>query len=342
MIAKAARKQAHLPAVSTTLGRAVGVIATSLCCLGAQAASQVPTETWPKKPVRLVVPFGAGGMPDILARVIADKLAKKNGQPFVVDNRSGAGGNVGAGIVARANPDGYHFLMTPGSVLTMNPSLYAQVPFDADSFIPTSLVVDMALLLVVQSKNPAKDVDGLISAAKRDAGKLIFSSPGAGSGLHLAIELFQRSAGVVIQHVPYKSGGEALTAVLSGQAVGSFTTPPVAMPQIKAGTLRALAVVGSKRLSQLPDIPATSEAGLVGFDVSSWFGLVAPANTPLSIVKRLSAQTAEALHEADVQQRLVDLGVHPIGSTPEEFTRFLQQDRAKWDEIIRAAHIRLE
>ena len=314
----------------------------TLGCVGAQVAAAGTAQTWPTKPVRMVVGFGAGGVADVLGRYVAEKLAKYNGQAFVIDNRPGAAGNIGAGIVARANPDGYHFLYTPGSVLTMNPSLYAQVPFDAESFAPVSLLADMAVLLVVHPKNAAKNLAEFIAAARRDAGKMNFSSPGAGSSLHMALELFQRTAGVTIQHIPYKSGGEAVTAVLSGQATGMFANPPFVMSHIKAGTLRALSIAGSTRLPQLPDVPTTSEAGLSGFDVSSWFGLVAPARTPRPLVNQLSTQVAKALREPDVQQRLVELGVRPIGNSPDEFADYLRKDRAKWDGIIRAANIRLD
>ena len=317
-------------------------IALALSSGGTQAALPEQAKVWPTKPVRVVVGFGAGGVADILGRYVCEKMAKYNGQPFVIDNRPGAGGNIGAGIVARANPDGYQLLYTPGSVLSMNPSLYSKVPFDADSFAPVSLLADMAVLLVVHPKNPAKNLSEFISAAKRDPGKALFSSPGAGSSLHLSIELFQRTAGVAIQHVPYKSGGEAVTAVLSAQVTGMFMNPPVVMSHIKAGTLKALAVAGSSRLPQLPDVPTTAEAGLTGFDIASWFGVVAPANTPPSLVKQLSTQIATALREPDVKQRLVELGVRPIGSSPEELAEFLKKDRAKWDGIIRAANIRLE
>ena len=320
----------------------LNAFAVTLVCVGAQVAVAGTAQTWPTKPVRMVVGFGAGGTMDVLGRSVAEKLSKYNGQTFLIDNRPGAAGNIGAGLVARANPDGYHLLYTPGSVLTMNPSLYAQVPFDAESFAPVSLLADMAVLLVVHARNSAKNVSDFVSSARRDPGKMNFSSPGAGSSLHLALELFQRSAGVTIQHVPYKSGGEAATAVLSGQATGMFANPPLVMSHIKAGTLRALSVAGSTRLPQLPDVPTTSEAGLSGFDVSSWFGLVAPGRTPRPLVHHLSTQVAKALREPDVQQRLSELGVRPIGSNPDEFADYLKKDRAKWEGIIRAANIRLD
>jgi tripartite-type tricarboxylate transporter receptor subunit TctC len=320
-------------ALSTT-----GLIAAICGGISAQAAQQ----EWPTKPVRMVVGFSAGsGVADLLGRYVAEKLTKYNGQTFLFDNRPGAAGNIAAGIVARANPDGYHLLFAPGSVLTMNPSLYKEMPFDTESFATVSLLADMGVLLVVHPKNPAKNLAEFIAAARRDAGKMNMSSPGAGSSLHLANELFQRAAGVSLQHIAYK-GGEFVTAVIAGQATGMFANPPHVMAQIKAGNLRALAVAGSKRLPQLPDVPTTAESGLDGFDISSWFGLVVPARTPRQVVTQLSTQIAKALREPDVQQRLIEFGVRPIGSTPEEFAAFLKTDRTKWDGIIRAANIRLD
>ena len=322
-----------------TLKQALSTISFIAATFGYTAA-QAAAQEWPTEPVRVVV-TGAGNIPDLLARTIGEKLTKYNGQTFVIDSRPGASGNIAAGIVARANPDGYHSLFTPGSVLAMNPSLYREMPFDAHSFAPVSLLADMSVLLVVHAKNPAKNLGEFIAAAKREPGKMNFSSPGAGSSLHLATELFQRTAGVTVQHIAYK-GPEFVIAVMSGQATAMFANPAPVIPQIKAGTLRALAVAGAKRLPQLPDMPTTAEGGLDGFDISSWFGTVVPAKTPRQVVTQLSTQIAKALREPDVQQRLVDLGVRPIGSTPEVFAEFLKKDRAKWDGIIRAANIRLD
>jgi tripartite-type tricarboxylate transporter receptor subunit TctC len=316
------------------------IVLAALGGAGTWAQAPETEQGWPTRPVTMVVGFAGGGVFDVLGRSVAEKLAKYNGQAFVVDNRPGAGGNIGAGVVARAEPDGYHLMFTPGSVLTMNPSLYARVPFNADSFAPISLMADMAVLLVVDQKNPANTLSEFISAAKRDP--VFFSSPGFGTSLHLSMELFQRSAGLSIQHVPYKSAGEAVTAILSGQVTGMFANPPFVMSHIKAGTLRALAVAGSTRLPELPDVPTTAEAGLSDLDISSWFGLVAPAKTPRAVVTKVSAQVATALREPDVQQRLVNLGIRPIGSNPEYFAEFLRKDRAKWDGVIRAANIRLD
>jgi tripartite-type tricarboxylate transporter receptor subunit TctC len=304
----ACSKRLMSPAILKRALSAIGFIAASVGYMGAQAAAQ----EWPTKPVRMVVGFSAGaGVADVLGRYVAEKLTKYNGQTFLIDNRPGAAGNLGAGIVARANPDGYQ------------------------------LLADMAVLLVVHPKNPARNLAEFIAAAKRESGKMNISSPGAGSSLHLANELFQRAAGVTFQHIAYK-GGEFVTAVMSGQATGMFVNPPTVMAQIKAGNLRAVAVAGSKRLPQLPDVPTTAEGGLDGFDISSWFGLVVPAKTPRAVVTQLSTQIAKALREPDVQQRLVEFGVRPIGSTPDEFAEFLKKDRAKWDGVIRAANIRLD
>jgi tripartite-type tricarboxylate transporter receptor subunit TctC len=323
----------------TVARRIRGILAT--LCLAACASVALADPAWPARPVRIVVGFGAGGVADVLGRYLAEKLSGYNGQSFVVENRPGAGGNIGAGAVAAAAPDGHQLMVAPGSVLSMNPSLYAKVPFGDASFAPVSLVADMAVVLVVPAKHPATTLQQLVEQARREPGRLVFPSPGAGSSLHLATELFQRTAGVSLLHVPYKSGAEAATALLSGQATGMFTNPPVVMAQIRAGSLRALAVAGARRLPQLPEVPTTAEAGLPGFDVSSWFALVAPAQTPRPIVDRLGEQVARALREPDVQ-RLLDLGVRPVGSSPDALAAFLVEDRRRWDEVIRAAGIRLD
>lgn len=321
---------------------AVAAAISIIACASACAASPGATSTWPVKPVRVIVPFGAGGVADIVMRPIADKLAKYGGQPFVIDNRPGAGGNIGAGVIALASADGYQILFTPGSVLTMNPSMYAQVPFDSESFAPVSLIADMAILAVVPSKGPVKSVSELIAAATRDSGKLLYASPGVGTSLHLAGELFQRKAGVAMQHVAYKSGGEAVTATLATQANLMFANPALVVPHIKAGTLRALLVASTSRIPQLPEVPTAPEAGLTGFEMSSWFGLVSPAKTPRALVSHLSSQVDRALREPDVQQRFAETGVRTIGGSPDEFARFLKEDRTKWEGVIRSANIRLD
>lgn len=327
---------------SLKCGVAAIALTAAICSGAAQAASPEQAKAWPTRPVKIIVPFAPGGAVEALVRPLADKLAKYNDQPFVIENRPGAAGNIGAGVVARAEPDGYQLLFAPGSVLTMNPSLYSRVPFDANSFVPVSLVGDMPVLLVLNANNPAASVSDFVAAAKRNPDGIFFSSPGAGSSLHLAIELFRRDAGVSLQHVAYKGGGEAVTAILSGQVTGMFANPPLVMSHIKKGTLRALAVAGATRMPQLPDVPATSEVGLAGFDISSLFGLVAPAGTPAAIVDQLSGQIAHALKEPDLQAHLAAVGIRAIGSSPAAFAKVIEQERAKWDRVIRAANVRIE
>ena len=313
----------------------IGLMAATLGAAGAQA--------YPAKPVRMVVPFGPGGTPDLLARAIGEKLSKNLGQPFIVDNRPGAGGNTGAAIVARADPDGYHMLMMPGSVVSINPSLYAQMPFDpAVAFAPVSLVADMPIVLVVNARNAAKDIDQFIQITRRESDKPAFSSPGLGSTLHLTSELFQRAAGITIRHVPYKSGGEAVTAVLSGQVAGTFTNLLLVHSHLKAGTLRALGVGSAARMPQLPEVPTIAEAGLPGFEATSWAGVMAPARTPRPLVQQLSSQIAKVLREPDVQTRFSEMGVRLVGNSPDEFADYMRKDRVKWAEIIRTANIRLD
>jgi tripartite-type tricarboxylate transporter receptor subunit TctC len=330
------RSAIHGALWTTIIGHAV------IQCGVAQSAAMEQANGWPTRPVRVIVPFGAGGVADILMRLTGEKLARYNGQSFIIDNRPGAGGNIGAGIAAKAAPDGYQLLFVPGSVLTMNPGLYASVPFDASSFAPVSLTADMPVILVVHAKNPARTGGDLVAAAKRGPGQMFFSSPGAGSSLHLAIELFGRIAGVSLQHIGYKSGGEATNAVLSSQVTGIFANPPLVLSTIKAGMLKALLVTGPSRLPQLPDVPTSAESGLAGFDMSSWFGLMAPAGTPPKIIDQLSRQMAQALNEPDTKKRLADISAQAIGSDPAVFARFIEQDRAKWRSIIRSAGIRLE
>lgn len=263
-----------------------------------------------------MVGFAPEGVADILARHVCEKLAKYNGHPCVVDNRPGAAGNIAAGIVAKASPDGHQILVTPGSVLSMNPSLYSKVPFAADSFASVSLLADMAVLLVVHARNPAGDLGQFISEAKRKPGQMLFSSPGGGNSLHLSLELFQRIAGARIQHVPYKGGSDAMTALLGEQVTGMFVNPPLALPHVRTGKLKTLAVAGSARLPCMPDVPSTEEAGLNGFNVTSWFGAVAPAKTPVSLVKLINARVVSGLQEPDVRQSLSDLGMRSSGAAP--------------------------
>jgi tripartite-type tricarboxylate transporter receptor subunit TctC len=307
------------------------------------AALPAVAEQYPARPIKLVAPFAPGGVADVMARLIGDKLSKSLGQPVIVENRPGAGGNVGADLVAKAAPDGYTLLMSSAGILSINGSLYPKLAFDPVSdFAPVTLVADMPMVLVVNASVDAKTLPEFISHAKKNEGKVFFSSPGNGTTPHLGAELFQRATGTKLTHVPYKSGAESLSAVVSGQVTGAIETPPSVISQMKSGKLTAIAVAGPQRLPQLPGVPTMAEAGVPDAEVLSWFGLVAPAKTPPAIVELLSRETAKILREPEVQQKLAALGTRAVGDSPAEFDRFIRSERAKWHRIVTQAQIRLE
>ena len=298
---------------------------------------------YPAKPVRIVAPFAPGGLADVLARALGERLARSTGQPFIVENRPGAGGNVGADIVARAEPDGYTLLMSSAGILTINEFLYAQMPFDpANALQPVSVVAEMPMLLVVRTQLPAQNVAQFIEAAKREPGGLFFGSPGNGTTGHLGMELFMQATGIKLQHVPYKSAAEAVNAAMAGQTHAMFDNPPTVMAQIKAGTLRALGVAAKERLAQLPDVPTIAEGGVKDFEASSWFGLVAPGKTPRPVVNRLAEETARAVKDPEMQARFAQSGARLVGNTPDQFAAMVTAERARWEKIIRAAGIKAQ
>lgn len=319
--------------------------AASLLVLAASAllAGPAAAQGYPNKPIKIIAPFAPGGVADVLARLVGDKLQKSLGQPVIVENRPGAGGNIGADLVAKSAPDGYTLLMSSAGILTINGSIYPKISFDpATAFAPVTLVADMPSVVAVNSTVDAKSLQDFIAYAKKNDGNVFFSSPGNGTTPHLGAELFQRRANVKVMHVPYKSGAESIGSVVSGQVTGAIETAASAIPQAKSGKLRILAVAGPNRLPQIPDVPTTSEAGLQDAEVISWFGMVAPAKTPQEIIDRLNAETTKALRDPDVAQKLATLGVRPVGNKPAEFERFIKSERTKWDQIIKQANIKME
>ena len=322
---------------SATVALALGF---SLAC---PAFAQQASRDYPSKPIRVVAPFGTGGLVDVLSRAIAEKLRASLGQPLVVDNRPGAGGNIGAEIVARAQPDGYTILMTSAGILTINQFLYAKLPIDpASAFRPITLVAEMDMLMVLNPSFPARNVREFLARAKAEPGKIAFGSPGYGTTGHLGMEMLQFASGIKLNHVPYKSAADAALAVIAAQIDGVMDNPPTVLPHIRAGRLRAIAVASAKRLPQLPDVPTFDESGLNGFEASSWFGLVAPAGTPGGVIQRLHDETVRAVKSPDLQQRFGELGARLVGNTPEEFAMFIVSERAKWKKIVRGANIRLQ
>ena len=304
---------------------------TLLVVLAAHAQAQ----SFPAKPIRIIVPLAAGGPGDVLARTVGQKLAESVGQQVVVDNRPGANSNIGNEAVAKAPPDGYTLLAT-ASTLTINPSLYANLPYDAvKSFAPVTLIASTPLVLVVHPSLPAKSVQDLAALAKAKPGQIYYGSAGSGSVLHLAGEMFNTMAHVKLVHVPYKGVTNAISDLLGGQISLMFPGAPIALPQARAGKLRALATTGEKRTPAAPELPTVAETGLPGYEVSVWYGILAPAGTPPAIVNRLHAELVKAVQLPDIAERFAALGAEPLHNTPEQFTAFLKSDLLKWSKVVR-------
>jgi tripartite-type tricarboxylate transporter receptor subunit TctC len=307
------------------------------------AAAPIAAEIYPSRPVRIVVPFPPGGPADVLARTVGDKLQATLGQPVVVDNRPGAGGNIGMELVAKSAADGHTLALAPAGNLTVNPSLYRNVPYDvARDFAPVTVIAAVPNVLVVNAQVPAKDVGELSAYAKANPGKLNFASPGAGSGAHLAGELLKSSAGIEMVHVPFSGIAPAVTAVVAGDVQVMFAGTSSAMTHVAAGKLRALGVASPKRIASAPALPTLDESGLPGFDVTSWYSIVAPAGTPPAVVERLQKEIAKALDAPDVMAKLAGLGAEPVGNTPSEFAAMFKTESAKWGKIVKDANIRPE
>jgi tripartite-type tricarboxylate transporter receptor subunit TctC len=305
---------------------------------------------WPTKPVRIVVPFAAGGTTDILARALAPELQRVFGQPFVVDNKPGAGGNTGAAEVAKAGGDGYTLLMGTVGTHAINPSLYPKMPYDhVKDFVPVTLVAGVPNVLVM---NPAKaqalgvnTVADFVKALKANPGRLNMASSGNGTSIHLAGELFKTLTGTFMVHLLYRGSGPALIDLMAGNVDVMFDNLPSAMPHIKSGRLKALAVTSAQRSGALPELPTVEEAGgavLKGYEASSWFGLLAPAGTPKDVVDRLQQETAKALATPAMKERLLAQGAIPSGMTSAEFVRFIGAETAKWARVVKASGAKVD
>ncbi len=310
------------------------------------AVAAIPTaaagQAYPSKPIRFVAAFPAGGPSDIVSRAIAKRMAEVMGQPVVVENRTGAGGNIGAEFVAKAPPDGYTVLLG-GSYVTIAPSLYRKLAFDpVKDFAPIGLIVSNQYVLVVHPSVPAKSVKDLIRVAKAQGGKLNYGSAGIGSPPHLAGELFKTMAGVSAAHVPYKGATPALIDLMGGHIDFYFGGVSGALPHIKSEKVRALGVTSLKRSSQLPQVPTIAEAALPGYDIATWFGLLAPAGTPKDVVGRLNGVITGIVNEPEMKAYLVGQGVDPVTNTPEQFAVFIQGEIPKFAKIIKAAGIQPE
>ena len=296
-------------------------------------------QTYPTRPIRLVVASSPGGASDILGRILAQKMTEDLGQQVVVDNRGGASGVIGTDIVAKALPDGYTLLIIQPS-LTINPSMIRKLPYDAaKDFTPVSLVVDAAQIMTVNASVPAKSVKDLIALAKAKPGTLNFASPGVGTSPHLTAELFKLQAGVDMQQVLFKGSGPAYVSLISGEVQVAFSTVLSALPHVKGGKIRALGVTTKKRVSIFPDIPTIAESALPEFDTSQWFGILGPARMPSAIVKQLNQSLARASSSPDMKSRFAAEGVEVVNSTPEEFAALIKRELVQWAKVIKAAGI---
>jgi tripartite-type tricarboxylate transporter receptor subunit TctC len=315
--------------MQTTFLRGLLLAAALLSSLVVQA------QDYPAKPIRIIVPFQPGGGSDTLARLLAEKLHAKWGQPVVVENRAGAGGNLGAELVAKAAPDGYTLLISSPGPVVINKSLYGKLPHDPDTLVPVSVIATNYGVLVVHPKTGAKNVQQLIANAKANPDRLNYASAGSGTTPHLATELLKSMAGIQLVHVPYKGGGPAFAGLLGGQVDMMFVDIFTALPHIRAGKLQALALGGGKRNALLPDVPTMSEV-IPGFDYMVWQGMVAPAGTPSAVADKLSAAIAEAVRRPEVIKQLMDVGLEPVGGTPSELAQVMRQDRERWGAVVRA------
>ena len=300
-------------------------------------------EAYPSKPIRFVVPYPAGGPLDTVARLIGQRLTESTKQPVIVDNKPGAGGNIGADAVAKAPADGYTILMGAVATHAINPTLYASIPYDPiRDFAPVTQVASTPNVLVVHPSIPASSVKEFIAYAKANPGKLNFGSGSTGSAGHLAGELFKTMAGIDMTHVPYKGAAPAMQDLIGGQIQLMFDNLASSLAQVRAGKVKALAVTTAKRSALAPELPTIAESGLPGFDINTWFGIFVPAATPRETVERLHAEFTRALAAADVRERMLNLGAEPVGSTPGEFAAYIRSEAAKYARVIKASGARAD
>ncbi|TMG80470.1 MAG: tripartite tricarboxylate transporter substrate binding protein [Betaproteobacteria bacterium] len=299
-------------------------------------------QDWPAKPVRIIVPFPAGGSADLMPRILGEKLSEKWGQPVVVENRAGAAGNIGAEYVYRAEPDGYTLLSSSPPPLAINRLLYPKLGFDSTQFVPMSVMAAIPNVLLVHPKVPANSVEELIAYAKANPGKLNYASQGNGTTSHLTAELFkQRAGGLQIAHIPYKGTAPALTDLLGGQVDMMCDNLGVSLPHVRSGKLKALAVASAKRIASQPGVPALAET-FPGFEAVAWFAIVGPPRTPSAIAEKVGADVREALKLPEVQKRLAELSAEPMGLGPADTGAFIRQETERWGAVIRTAGVKLE
>ncbi len=318
----------------------ISLFAAACLALSAPAAL---AQAFPSKPVRLIVPAPPGSAPDFLSRLIAPKLTDTWGQPIMIDNVLGAGGNIGTDRVAKSPADGYTLLFNTIGPIGVNISMYSNLPFDpVKDFAPITLVAKVPNILVVHPSVPVKSVQELIAYAKQNPGKLRYGSPGSGTSNHLSAELLKLMAGIDMLHIPYKSSAQMTTDILGGQIEVVFHNAPVLLPHVKSGTLRGLGITSAKRNPSAPELPSIAEAGVPGFEVTAWFGFMAPANTPPAVVNKIHADVVKAMALPDVRERMLAQAAEPVGSTPREYAAFIATEITKWAKVVNESGAKVE
>ena len=319
------------------------VLLLAACMQGSSVHAQEPAANYPSRSSRIIVPYPPGGAVDPVARAIAQRLLTLWSQPVIVDNKPGGNTFIAAEATARAPADGYTLLIAAVGTLAVNPALYAKLPYDVSrDYAPIAKLADLPLILVVPPDSPIHSVKALVDHARANPGKLTFASGGTGQGTHLAGELFKSMAGVSMVHVPYKGNAPAVLDVMAGRVDMIFDGMAASLSNVKAGKLRALAVTTPRRSSAMPELPTVAEAALPGFDVGSWFGLLAPAGTPEPIISKLNEAVVRILREPEMITLMTGLGIEPAPSTPDEFARYIRSESAKWNQVIKDANIKAE
>ena len=312
----------------------------ALAALASCVAVSARAQTWPARPLRIVVPFTPGGSTDILARALAPKLAQALGQGVIIDNRPGAGGSLGAADVARSDADGHTLLMGHIGTLAVNPALYPKLAYDPlKSFVPVAWVARVPNVLVVNANAPPKTFREFIDRARANPGRMTYSSGGNGSAAHIAFEYLKLRTKTYLLHIPYRGTAPSITDLLAGTVDATFTGAPAVLPHVRSGRLRALAVSSAKRIATLPDVPTVAEGGLAGFEADQWYGIVAPTGTPAAVVSRLNAEINKALGAADVAQQLATEGAEPTPTTPQAFGQWIAREIPRWAEVVKAGNV---
>jgi tripartite-type tricarboxylate transporter receptor subunit TctC len=326
-----------------TTSRTSALLFSSLMTLGALSAHAQTAAPYPSRPVTVVVPFPPGGGTDVGARLVAQKLSLKWGQPVIIENRGGAAGRVGAELVAKAKPDGYTLLVGNVGTQSVNPALYKKMPYDPDkAFAPIGMIAELPLVMLVTPSLPWKNIKDVVEAAKKEPGKITFASSGAGGAPHLAGEIFQQASGTKMLHVAYKGGGPAALDLMAGHVNIYFGTVLESVGHVKSGKLKGLGVTSASRSPALQELPTIAESGYAGFDTGSWIGMLAPAGTPTSIINKISADLREVLALPDTQKTLITQGATPWPMTPEQFAQRIKSDQARYGRIIKENNLSAE